>query len=177
MPPCMHQFIQALETLDSRSSRFFVSNSQTFYSGSQNQPSLFDRLKASQSALHPTTQGTHVQLPRVFTPRSNITGDHVSQPQLYSNRDSVESTNSFSFFGTSREIRNMIYGQPEMLEVVFLETSVGLPHPSQIVGTKPRVNLRLICRRFDQNNMERCVERKRLFVMTTIYTCSDCPKT
>jgi hypothetical protein len=57
----------------------------------------------------------------------------------------VETTKIFQFFELSKEIRDVIYDQPEMLEDKFLRTTKDLPHPSQVVGTKPRTNLRLIC--------------------------------
>jgi hypothetical protein len=90
----------------------------------------------------------------------------------------VEPTKIFDFFGgLSQELRDLIYDQPEMLEDESLHTSIRLPDISQIVGTKPRTNLRLVCKRLDSEYMARCEGRKRLFVKTTIYTYSDCPKT
>jgi len=89
----------------------------------------------------------------------------------------VETIKIFPFFELAKELRDMIYDQPEMLEDKLLRTTGPLPHPGQIVGTKPRTNMRLICSRFDAEYMARCEGRKRLFVKTTVYTYSECPKT
>ena len=72
----------------------------------------------------------------------------------------VETTKIFQFFELSKEIRDMIYDQPEMLEVKFFRTTKHLPHPSQIVGTKPRKNLWVIRSRFDAEYMQRREGRK-----------------
>jgi hypothetical protein len=74
--------LQELETVDSRSSRFFASTS-----GSQIQQFLFDRLTAPQFALHPNKAPTF-GCRQSSTSRSKIIGDHVSQPRTYSRRDS-----------------------------------------------------------------------------------------
>jgi hypothetical protein len=89
----------------------------------------------------------------------------------------AESTKIFNIFGLSQELRDMIYDQPEMLEDESLHTSTRWPDSSQIIGTKPRTNLRLVCKRLDGEYMARCEGRKRLFVKTDIYTYSECPKT
>jgi hypothetical protein len=89
----------------------------------------------------------------------------------------AESIKTFNIFGLSQELRDMIYDQPEMLEDESLHASIRLPDPSQIIGTKPRTNLRLVCKRLDSEYMATCEGRKRLFVKTDIYTYSECPKT
>jgi len=70
----------------------------------------------------------------------------------------------------------MIYDQCDMLEDNTLGNTTALPYPSHIVGTKPRVNLRLICRKWNFEYMKRCEGRKRLLVRTSLYTYSDCPR-
>jgi hypothetical protein len=80
------------------------------------------------------------------------------------------------FFDLSRELRDIIYDQCEMLEDKPLGTTTALPYPSQILGTKPRLNLRLVCRKLDSEYVKRCEGRKRLLVRTSLYTYSDCPR-
>jgi len=82
-------------------------------------------------------------------------------------------TKLFDFLALSQELQDMIYDQCDMLEDNPLGNTTALPYPSHIVGTKPRVNLRLICRTWNFEYMKRCEGRKRLLVRTSHFTYSD----
>lgn len=81
---------------------------------------------------------------------------------------------------TTGELRDMIYDQPEMLEDALLsETTAHLINKIRTTGTKPRANLRLVCRQLNCEYMERCEGRKKLLIKTcsprygdTLRTCS-----
>ena len=80
---------------------------------------------------------------------------------------------------TTGELRDMIYDQPEMLEDALLsETTAHLINKIRTTGTKPRANLRLVCRQLNCEYMERCEVRKKLLIKTcsprygdTLRTC------
>lgn len=76
-------------------------------------------------------------------------------------------------FQLSRELRDLIYDQPGMLEDKILHKTTEGVDVDLIVSTKPRANLRLACRQLDAEYMERCEGRKRVLVRTTFYAYSS----
>jgi len=83
-----------------------------------------------------------------------------------------EPTGIFTFFLLSRELRDMIYDQPGLLENQRLPSFRG--YSTQIVATKPRMNLRLVNRQFNAEYMERCEGRKGLLVRSFYHNLHRC---
>jgi hypothetical protein len=95
-------------------------------------------------------------------------------------KDSGEPAEFFRFFSLARELRDMIYDQPCLLEDKLLIGSDD-PRPrdsffddlyrhDRMVATKPRVNMRLVSRRFAQEYNERCDSQNKIFVRATAET-------
>jgi hypothetical protein len=94
--------------------------------------------------------------------------------------ESGEPAQVFNFFGLSRELRDMIYDQPCLLgNKLLMGRSDPRPRDSffddlyrhdRMVATKPRVNMRLVSRRFAQEYNERCDGQNKIFVRATAET-------
>ena len=89
-------------------------------------------------------------------------------------KDTGKPADYFNWFGLSREIRDMIYEQPCLLEdKVICEQREkrdddnyydDLARRVHMVATKPRVNMRLVSKRFAREYSERCASQNKLFV-------------
>jgi hypothetical protein len=99
-------------------------------------------------------------------------GASTSAPSVA--KDPGKPADYFNWFGLSREIRDMIYEQPCLLEdKVICEQREkrdddnyydDLARRVRMVATKPRVNMRLVSKRFAREYSERCASQNKLFV-------------
>lgn len=81
----------------------------------------------------------------------------------------------FNFFGLSRELRDMIYDQPCMLDDTVLggddfDGVMGDGNLVHVAATKPRVFMCLVNKKFSTEYGERCEGRKKPFVRSCQFT-------
>jgi hypothetical protein len=89
-------------------------------------------------------------------------------------KNSCKPAGSFPWFDLSRELRDMIYKQPCLLEEKVIceprekrdddNYHSDLARRIRMVATKPRVNLKLVSHQFGDEYNERCDSQNRLFV-------------
>jgi hypothetical protein len=91
---------------------------------------------------------------------------------LEAKESEVNPPKPFNFFGLAREIRDMIYVQPGMLEDRVLindnfDGMLGDGNKLRVTSTKPLVSLNLVSKKFSSECIEACQDREKLFIRTS----------
>ena len=130
---------------------------------------------SNNNTISPNARASTTTLPTVSDSKTSAsTSTSTPPPKTVS-----DPTNPSSFFRLSRELRDMIYDHPCLLEERFLLAQNEYP-PSEVYdnnahnrlrlhATKPRTNLRLVSKKFDAEYSSACQGRLELFVRAHPY--------